>query len=104
MEDFDKKTKGGIEPSQVAKEIAQVEQQISQFKNNVQKAFSGILDSPIDWDKVLMTRQLEVLATKQLTNIQNEMLKIQQATEKVSGSTKDLDNKLISLATDYDKL
>lgn len=104
MEDFDKKTNGGIEPSQVAKEIAQVEQQISQFKNNVQKAFSGILDSPIDWDKVLMTRQLEVLATKQLTNIQNEMLKIQQATEKVSGSTKDLDNKLISLATDYDKL
>ena len=80
MEDFDKKTNGGIEPSQVAKEIAQVEQQISQFKNNVQKAFSGILDSPIDWDKVLMTRQLEVLATKQLTNIQNEMLKIQQAT------------------------
>ena len=104
MEDFDKKTNGGIEPSQVAKEIAQVEQQISQFKNNVQKAFSGILDSPIDWDKVLMTRQLEVLATKQLTNIQNEMLKIQQATEKVSGSTKDLDDKLISLATDYDKL
>lgn len=104
MEDFDKKTNGGIEPSQVAKEIAQAEQQISQFKNNVQKAFSGILDSPIDWDKVLMTRQLEELATKQLTNIQNEMLKIQQATEKVSGSTKDLDNKLISLATDYDKL
>ena len=62
------------------------------------------MDSPIDWDKVLMTRQLETLATKQLTNIQNEMLKIQQATEKVSGSTKDLDNKLISLATDYDKL
>ena len=51
-----------------------------------------------------MTRQLEVLATKQLANIQNEMLKIQQATEKVSGSTKDLDNKLINLATDYDKL
>ena len=62
------------------------------------------MDSPIDWDKVLMTRQLEALATKQLTNIQNEMLKIQQATEKVSESTKDLDNKLISLATDYDKL